>query len=721
MKKIISLLFFLSLFSSNICFSQSGWFWQHPYPQGNNLSSGCIFNNNNIIAVGGAGTIVVTTNCGINWKITNNIYDMKQSLNSVFFVDSLTGWACGGTDYYLTGLSKILKTTDGGLNWNVQLSGSNLGFNSIYFINKNIGWAVGNINLFSGNIFKTTNGGVNWAQLNSPSNYPIYSVFFVDSLIGWIADWYLQVYPGGSHSTIQIFKSTNGGIEWIQQYYLYEDNTFRKLNEIFFTDSQLGWVVGNDRLLKTTNGGTNWIYTNIWGNSIHFINSMTGWKLTSSSIEKTTNSGNNWFVQSSIGGNKVTFYDMNNGCIFSNNSRIYKTSNGGMNWNELSYIQASWLEDIFFVNQNTGYCVGNDGIVLKTTNSGQQWLLNNVISSSYLTSIYFINANTGWIGSSFDRIFKTTDAGNNWFSQLNVSFNVDDILFVNQNKGFASGGYQKLLYTTNSGLNWSFQNISINYVYDIYEIDSLNLLISGGGNQPYIMKSTNGGSVWYSINNTSSTIYSMDFINSSTGFCCGGLGHVYRTTDSGWNWVQIQTLEENSLTSLRFFSNSEGIILGGLTGMIFHTSNGGNTWDSSYLYSGQLRSTFSLNDSLVWIVGGNGTILHTRDLGHVFLSVNEKNNSLPLFFSLSQNYPNPFNPVTKIKYDIPPSKGARGMITKLIIYDILGREIETLVNETQKPGSYEVAWDGSRYASGVYFYRLMTDEYTETKKMVLIK
>jgi hypothetical protein len=103
------------------------------------------------------------------------------------------------------------------------------------------------------------------------------------------------------------------------------------------------------------------------------------------------------------------------------------------------------------------------------------------------------------------------------------------------------------------------------------------------------------------------------------------------------------------------------------------------------------------------------------------IGIGNSGNSVPTKFELYQNYPNPFNPVTRIKYDIPPSKGARGVLTKLIIYDILGREIETLVDQTQKPGSYEVTWDGSRYASGVYFYKLVTDEYVESRKMVLIK
>jgi hypothetical protein len=96
-------------------------------------------------------------------------------------------------------------------------------------------------------------------------------------------------------------------------------------------------------------------------------------------------------------------------------------------------------------------------------------------------------------------------------------------------------------------------------------------------------------------------------------------------------------------------------------------------------------------------------------------------NSKATIFSLSQNYPNPFNPTTRIQFSIPPSKGVRGMNTKFIIYDVLGREVTTLVNQELKPGSYEAEWDGSNYPSGLYFYKLITDSYSSTKRMVLIK
>ena len=90
--------------------------------------------------------------------------------------------------------------------------------------------------------------------------------------------------------------------------------------------------------------------------------------------------------------------------------------------------------------------------------------------------------------------------------------------------------------------------------------------------------------------------------------------------------------------------------------------------------------------------------------------------TVPNSFSLSQNYPNPFNPITKIKFQIAKLGDAR-----LIIYDALGRKVATLVNEQLQPGTYEADWDASNYPSGVYFYKLETDRFTVTKKLVLLK
>ncbi|MFZ4592318.1 MAG: T9SS type A sorting domain-containing protein, partial [Ignavibacteria bacterium] len=96
--------------------------------------------------------------------------------------------------------------------------------------------------------------------------------------------------------------------------------------------------------------------------------------------------------------------------------------------------------------------------------------------------------------------------------------------------------------------------------------------------------------------------------------------------------------------------------------------------------------------------------------------VEETGNGIPNSFNLYQNYPNPFNPETNIKFDIPKS----GLV-KISVFDILGREIETLVNEKLNAGSYKSNWNASRYTSGVYFCRIQAEDYSKSIRMLLIK
>jgi subtilisin-like proprotein convertase family protein len=116
--------------------------------------------------------------------------------------------------------------------------------------------------------------------------------------------------------------------------------------------------------------------------------------------------------------------------------------------------------------------------------------------------------------------------------------------------------------------------------------------------------------------------------------------------------------------------------------------------------------------------GNTGTLLNwTLHIKYSTpIAVKNEGKLLPEKFVLYQNYPNPFNPVTIIKYNIP-----RANYVSLVIYDVLGREIKTLVNQFQQPGTYSLSWDASSYANGVYFYRLSSEEYSETKKMILMK
>src|SRR4030043_104506 len=145
MKNIIFLsVLYLTLltFGLNKTFAQSGWSWQNPLPQGNELRDVRVIDGN-IFAVGEVGTFIKSTDDGVTWTVKHHSGGISDILYSLFYIDVNTGWAVGAN-------GKILKTTDGGTNWFLQTSGTNNPLYSVYFTDTNNGWAVG----FGGVILK---------------------------------------------------------------------------------------------------------------------------------------------------------------------------------------------------------------------------------------------------------------------------------------------------------------------------------------------------------------------------------------------------------------------------------------------------------------------------------------------------------------------------------------------------------------------------------------
>jgi hypothetical protein len=102
----------------------------------------------------------------------------------------------------------------------------------------------------------------------------------------------------------------------------------------------------------------------------------------------------------------------------------------------------------------------------------------------------------------------------------------------------------------------------------------------------------------------------------------------------------------------------------------------------------------------------------------------DDNNQLPEMFALYQNYPNPFNPATTIKYSLPhvgTGHAPSVQIVKLVIYDVLGKEVATLVNEQQRPGSYKINFNASELSSGIYLYKLTAGSFTQSRKMIILR
>ena len=147
-------------------------------------------------------------------------------------------------------------------------------------------------------------------------------------------------------------------------------------------------------------------------------------------------------------------------------------------------------------------------------------------------------------------------------------------------------------------------------------------------------------------------------------------------------------------------------------GGVYATKDNGGHWLKVGLDSLTISQMVSFGDSTFVLTSGRGVyIINSNGITEV-----RSPSRAPLAFVLSQNYPNPFNPSTTIKFELP-----KGSNVNLTVYDILGREVSTVVNERKEAGVYEVEFDGARLSSGVYFYRLKAGEFTQTKRFLLLK
>jgi len=378
-------------------------------------------------------------------------------------------------------------------------------------------------------------------------------------------------------------------------------------------------------------------------------------------------SGSNSFL------NDIYFFDEFNGILVGSNGTILHTIDGGNTWNQINSSTEQYLYAISFINGNIGWIVGTEGTILKTTNSGLSWTVQNSPTSERLESIWIIDENNVWIVGFNGTILRTSTGGTYWeLSDRTYPDSFRKVQFTSADTGWI-GAYIGLYQTTNSGLSWTEIN---NYtVVDLFfwnqQIGWLSRREDTGDTR--ILKTIDGGLSWES-QAYGATYHKIFFRNELKGWIVGYGGEIKQTINGGENWV----LQESNTTR-------------------------------------RLLSVFFVTDNIGWTVGEYGTILKTITGGITDVN-NESTIDVPTVFSLSQNFPNPFNPTTKIKYAI-----SKRQYATLKVFDVLGNEVASLVNEEKPAGSYEVKFSATDLPSGVYLYRLQAGSLVETKKMILLR
>jgi hypothetical protein len=396
----------------------------------------------------------------------------------------------------------------------------------------------------------------------------------------------------------------------------------------------------------------------------------------------TNNPASSWRPSVSVNGTTVHLAWCDE---ISGNFEIYykRSTDDGINWSEntrLTFDSArSWAPSLA-VNGSVIHIVWpesrdlNEEVYYKrSSDNGLSWgpdtRLTYDSSGTYYPSVAVSGSNVHVVWYDFRTgrrtVFykRSTNGGTNWGADTQLTFGTSE-------------SYNAAVCVSGSAVNVAWQDTRF------------------GAEEIFYMRSSDGGLNWSSENRM--------------------------TSNSGISWYPSISVAQNNV-HLAWQDNTSGNY------EIYYdrSTDGGINWDQILQLTNDtaesLRPSIAVLDSLVHVVwnnkrDGNFEVYYKRNPTGNPVGINNISGIIPSAYSLSQNYPNPFNPVTNVKFSIVSS----GLV-KIVVYDIMGREVQTMVNERLQPGTYETTFDGSTLTSGVYFYKMITYTYTETKKMILLK
>ncbi len=608
-------------------------------------------------------------------------------LNSLYFINQTTAYAVGWNEI-------IIKTTNAGTNWSLihmDAGSSGVELNSTYFFDENTGFAAGGdygiIPNYHSKIMRTTNGGVNWSVFEIDSTC-IRTIRFISSSVGFAGGW--------SFNSKQLMKTTDGGMNWSAL----SNIPASGIENIFFLNSNTGWAVGdefnatNEIVLKTTNGGGNWFITggnipSAYLSSVFFVNANTGWITGWQSnngglLKKSTDGGFTWIQQTNNNRNELYrtyFFNENTGWIIGDNPPIQKTTNGGVNWYTQICPSVSWMHDIYMKDENTGYTVGSGNSptnsILKTTNGGGEFLY------SVSGTVKYLDNNQPVTSGLIKAIKLERSTGNiivldSTYIQSNGTYMLTHVPQDSVDIGLypvAAPPRDYLLSYYPSTIYWEDATI----LYPTQNLTNVNLLairISETTAPNSVNGKVRGMGVFFPGNLKDANIYAKN-----------GNAFVRCAVSDGDGVYHLASLPSGNLkiiaTRLGYKADSTNVTV----------------------------TSTSIIDSVNFY------------LNRVFVGVIQQGNTVPEKYYLSPNYPNPFNPVTNIKFDVP-----EGGLVRIKIYNLLGKEVTSLVNSYLSAGKYNAAWNASSFPSGVYFYRMevithggFKRSFVQSGKMILLK
>lgn len=492
---------------------------------------------------------------------------------------------------------------------------------------------------------------------------------------------------------------------------------------------------------------------------LFFVDHKEGWmvdiSLFTPGIRHTTDGGMTWEFQEGEGDYfSVFFLDNDIGWVGGMNGLLRHTIDGGKNWVVQETGVDDYLLDIFFLNEKEGWIAGGTAgfgfathLIIHTDDAGETWEVQqegNHISTIY-NDIFFSDTLNGLVVGRNKLVYYTDDGGDNWNeADFDYGFGggITSLSYFGNGK-YLGAGYRNLraaIYKSLSyGQSWSLidtlieesilMGISIPDFVNGWAVGTL-----GGDTDPELfglfLRTMDGGDTWniVEISTGNEFFRSLMFINPHKGWMIGNLQDLiqYSEEDSTYpnppNDFLALASENNVILSFSTpVENTDGSPLEDLEGYSLYRDFEYRRMISAelddYVDGNFPNGTYSYFLRSIDVFGNEGPSTDTVQVTIDYIGIKRDEKSLTLSdFKLYDNYPNPFNSSTRVEFTIQESG-----FTRLIIYDLLGREVSTLVNNDLDAGLYSATWETGKASSGIYFYKLTSGDFIETKKMLFLK
>lgn len=569
--------------------------------------------------------------------------------------------------------------------WVSQNSETNRTLRSVSFINARSGWAAGD----SGIILHSVDGGTHWIRQQTPVIAPLMSVSFCDELNGWAAGeagTLLKTSDAGA-SWVQVKKDTGRNVQHFKVQCL-SPSVAIVLRDSFETD-----YYTNHRIWKTLDGGASWteisprknFYRAL--NDIHFISPSIGWAcgfggpgMDGYQIHRTTDGGATWSTcyfraPTYWSVRKIYFKDATEGWAFTDS--LYHSTDGGQTWTGIGVPPVGDPNNVVMFGQ-IGYASEMTGKVIKTIDGGFTWTNRSPASPGLVFGMSFISPEAGWLTGYSGRILHTDNGidgmgvqsyyplslGNQWSYTAPVWATpvtvVGDSLFTN--------GYRYRVLDKNDFAGGNFVRVDSHYVY-------------------YYDRGNDRDVPFFKLDGTIGE--TTEFGKLCNGFSRSHILAIDTMTVFGVNTryirYRLDEITQRDITLTEKF--------------------------------GLVRAEMYADPPPPWpnvVYTVSGCSIAGRKYGLTSSVATGATTVSP--FALSQNYPNPFNPLTTISFSLP----SRSFVS-LKIYDVMGRDVATLVSEDLSAGTYQRTWNASSMPSAVYFFRLQVGAYSETKRLLLMR